>query len=337
MSNFKVFAILIVMLAMTACSDSNQSGAGQGPEGNPNPLITDEYADPHVLLHEGVYYMYGTDSPNDHYNVYTSTDMYNWQEGPEIFRIGSNNMWAPDVYYDADTSLFYLWYSADYKIGLAIASSPLGPFVDQGIKIQDAIDAFLFKDSNGDWYLYYEAIKEAINIPADLPVIGKLWVQPLQTPSIFKDVAPTLVIEADQPWEILPTLAEITEAPWVFEHKGTYYMMYSGNMAGDKNYAIGYATASSPMGPWTKSADSPILSVADGLSGPGHHSIATGPDGNLYMFYHQKLNFLFNDFNRQVAIDRFTINDDGSLSVGATPLSTQCLTEECYSDAPVLQ
>ena len=128
-----------------------------------------------------------------------------------------------------------------------------------------------------------------------------------------------MAIEPDQTWEILPGLAEINEGPWVFDYSGTYYLMYSGNMAGAKEYAVGYATASSPLGPWTKSASNPILSESDGLSGPGHHSIATGPDGNLYMFYHQKKNYIWNDFERYPAVDRFTIEVDGSLSVEATP------------------
>ena len=105
-SKFSVLAFLIGILALTACSDSSdQTGVDWSPKETPNPLITDEIADPHVLLYDGVYYMYGTTSPNDHYIVYTSTDMYNWEQQPEIFRIDSNNMWAPDVYYDADTAL----------------------------------------------------------------------------------------------------------------------------------------------------------------------------------------------------------------------------------------
>ena len=39
----------------------------------------------------------------------------------------------------------------------------------------------------------------------------------------------------------------------------TYYLIYSANHYESKDYAVGYATASSPKGPWTKYSGNPIL------------------------------------------------------------------------------
>lgn len=36
-------------------------------------------------------------------------------------------------------------------------------------------------------------------------------------------------------------------------------MMYSANYYKGKNYAVGYATAKSPLGPFVKSNDNPVL------------------------------------------------------------------------------
>ena len=46
----------------------------------------------------------------------------------------------------------------------------------------------------------------------------------------------------------------------VFKNSDTYYMTYSCNHYSDPNYGIGYATAKTPLGMWTKSPDNPILS-----------------------------------------------------------------------------
>lgn len=68
-------------------------------------------------------------------------------------------------------------------------------------------------------------------------------------------------------------------------------MMYSANFFGGENYAIGYATATSPLGPFTKSADNPLLqkNTEEGgdITGVGHNSITYSKDGSkMYCVYH---------------------------------------------------
>jgi len=36
-------------------------------------------------------------------------------------------------------------------------------------------------------------------------------------------------------------------------------MMYSANFFGGKNYAVGYATSKSPLGPFIKAGNNPVL------------------------------------------------------------------------------
>jgi beta-xylosidase len=64
--------------------------------------------------------------------------------------------------------------------------------------------------------------------------------------------------------------------------------MYSGSGADGPDYAIGYATAKSPLGPFTKYAGNPIVKRGHGVFGPGHHCVVTAPDGKLWMLYHQQ-------------------------------------------------
>lgn len=74
-----------------------------------------------------------------------------------------------------------------------------------------------------------------------------------------------------------------TEGSVAFKKGDTYYMMYSANFFGGKNYAVGYATSKSPLGPFTKAANNPVLqkNLENGgtLTGTGHNSITYSPDG----------------------------------------------------------
>jgi xylan 1,4-beta-xylosidase len=56
------------------------------------------------------------------------------------------------------------------------------------------------------------------------------------------------------------------------------------------NYAVGYATSTSPMGPWTKYKDNPVLSASPNLKGTGHCAFVRAPNEELYMVYHAHKN-----------------------------------------------
>lgn len=59
----------------------------------------------------------------------------------------------------------------------------------------------------------------------------------------------------------------VVEAPNLLKHNGTYYLVFSGNGTG-ANYKLGYATASSPRGPWTMYSGNPIISGSGTIIGP---------------------------------------------------------------------
>jgi hypothetical protein len=66
-------------------------------------------------------------------------------------------------------------------------------------------------------------------------------------------------------------------------------MTFSANNWETPQYGVGYATASSPLGPFKKAPENPILaqSPAIGMYSTGHGSIATSPDGReLYYVHH---------------------------------------------------
>ncbi len=108
-----------------------------------------------------------------------------------------------------------------------------------------------------------------------------------------------------------------TEGSFIIERDGTYYMMYSANFFGGENYAVGYATSDSPLGPFVKSADNPVLEKdterGGVVTGVGHNSITWSRDGKqLYCVYHGRTAATGNE--RVVFIEKMEIKD-GKLKV----------------------
>jgi hypothetical protein len=143
-------------------------------------------------------------------------------------------------------------------------------------ELTDAIDAHLFEDADGSFYLYY----------ANLAGGFKILVQPMADPLTMEGEARE-VIRPTEPWE--KGGFPVTEAPFMLKREGIYYLMYSGSPADSAEYGIGYATAETPMGPFVKHPGNPIAKRSGNVLGPGHHSVVDAPDGKLWMVYHQKL------------------------------------------------
>ena len=83
---------------------------------------------------------------------------------------------------------------------------------------------------------------------------------------------PTRLIKETQAWE-----GKLIEAPIVWKHGSKYYFLfYSANDYHSCNYAVGYAVASSVLGPYVKPLSHPWLSSANGVCGPGGEDIVAG-------------------------------------------------------------
>lgn len=265
-------------------------------------------ADPHVIRHDGKYYLYPT-LDGKGYDVFVSDDLVHWEQKPKCFTDPRGGAWAPDVFYHKNgDGKFYLYYTVNKpgggkQIGVAVADGPLGPFHDRGNLVDSAIDAHLFQDDDGALYLYY------VLLPG-----FRITVQPMADP-LTKKGQPAEVIRPTVDWE--RKKGSVTEGPWMLKRNGTYYLMYSGSGADGPDYAIGYATAKSPVGPFTKHPGNPIAKRGNGVFGPGHHSVVTGPDGTLWMVYHQQ-NGEKIGWDRFLAIDPLWFDEQGVIHVKTT-------------------
>lgn len=258
--------------------------------------------DPTVISYKGKYYLYPT-GDNHGYDVYISADLIHWKKGPRIFRTNEHGAWAPDVLHNPVDGKFYLYYTVNRRVGVAVADRPDGDFSDRGVLLDDAIDADMFLDEDGRYYLYY------VKFPA-----FRIFVQPMETP-LQKMGKPVGLIRPTEPWE--NNRQAITEAPWTLKHNGTYYLLYSGGGADTENYAIGYATAKTPTGPFVKYRGNPIMKKGKGVFGPGHCSVIKTPDGRFWMVYHQKKDSS-KDWDRIICIDPIWFDDKGVLHGKAT-------------------
>jgi GH43 family beta-xylosidase len=262
-------------------------------------------ADPAVIHHEGVYYLYATgevDGDNG-YRVYTSVDLVNWQRGPVVFRPGQRHIWAPDVWRDPDSGRFYLYYTANQTVGVADAAGPLGPFTASKKLFDRAIDAHLFRDDDGRLYLY------VVQLPG-----FRITVQEMASPTEpAGQVQVVLRPEAD--WETRN--GRVTEGPWMIKRAERYYLIYSGSGADTPDYAVGYATSDSPLGPFTRAENNPIIQRSDGLFGPGHGCAIRDADGQWWHIYHQKRTAR-REWDRFICLDPLHFDADGRLHGSAT-------------------
>jgi len=191
-----------------------------------------------------------------------------------------------------------------FAIGVAVADSPLGPWVDAhpngpvvsrsypiANEIQN-IDPTVLVDDDGRVFLYWGTF-------------GRLKGVELERDMVTFKGTPVDV----------GTLNGFFEAAWLFKRNGTYYMAYAANTAGPSSecteavyYAcIAYGTSPSPLGPWTYRGV-----ILDPVSSTTSHPGIVAYKGKWYIAYHTADAKNGGHFRRSVAIDRVEWDDEAS-------------------------
>ena len=290
-------------------------------------------ADPFVFKDEsGTYYLYFTGKG---FGVFSSQDLINWNYRGKCFqgegvKWAKFNFWAPEML--KYNGKYYLHYTASERedspkrIGLAVSDSPIGPFVDISNKPfyqhevdKGCIDSHIFIDDDGSIYMYYSNAMST-NYFEPNKQRSEIWGVKLKNDLSGIEGEPVCLFYPTQDWEYDSNKKQFwNEAPEMIKYRDTYYLMYSANNYASSNYAIGYATSSSPLGTYEKYTFNPILSnkgIENFVSGPGHHSITESPDGTeLICVYHSHFDIEQKGGIRMVNIDRMGFDDDGTLYV----------------------
>lgn len=258
------------------------------------------YADPTIYVDGDKYYLTGTGGHRGEpsgFSVLESKDLKNWYppvdatdglhmimtKGDQAF--GESGFWAPQIFKVDDS--YYLTYTANEQTVLTQSNSVLGPYRQKDVHpIDDSeknIDSFIFED-DGKYYLYHVRFNNG----------NYLWVAEfdLDKGQIKAETLQQCFFQTED-WEATPNYESvpIMEGPTVFKLKDKYYLFYSANHFMNIDYAVGYAVADSPNGPWIKQKDSPIIhrSIV-GENGSGHGDFFEGLDGQLYYVYHVHFN-----------------------------------------------
>jgi hypothetical protein len=289
-----------------------------------NPIIGDGTyfsADAAPLSHDGKLYIhFGNDRAGlrqgtfimSEYGVLVTDDPAsgNWTLHPKNLNPGDVFSWATgqrayagQVAKGADGK-FYWYVPVEWKetnvpnrmaIGVAVSDSPLGPWTDpigkplltwrdvfgNETRGQEVIDPHVFTDADGTVYLYWGSwnIARAVKLAPSMTATEGSITRLAGVDAFF-------------------------EAPWVFKRDGTYYMVYDWKRGGSQwtpsNYqaAIGYATATSPLGPWQFQGI-----ILSGTSATTVHPSMIEHKGRWWVTYHTKDAKEGGHFRRSVAID----------------------------------
>lgn len=308
------YLLLFCSCVPFVCYGTNNDGAPLMDESCDKISSNLPIADPYILNYDGTYYAYGT--RGNGFEVYISDDLKHWKRGEKLALSpkdswGTKWYWAPEVYYVKSKNKFYMFYSVDEHICVATSDSPEGPFVQdkkEPIWDEKSIDTSLFIDDDGTPYLYFVRFTSG----------NVIWVAEMKSDlKSIKKKTLKQCISAEDGWETVRD--RVAEGPSILKRNGMYYLIYSANHYQSQDYAVGYATATSPLGPWKKYTGNPILrrdqKVASGLFGTGHGAPFVCNDGSYKYIFHAHWS------ESKVAprtsfIADFTFADDGSISIG---------------------
>ena len=273
----------------------------------PPPVLPGYHADPHIAYLDGRYYIYPTTDgmegwASNSFICCSSKDLKSWQNHGLILRLGvdiewaDRNAWAPAI--ATKNGKYYFYFSAAQCIGVAVADTPYGPFTDplgkplvaRGQYGGQSIDPMVFIDDDGSAYLYFGQ--------------GNCNVVKLNDDMISYD--PDAVKKINPPG--------YNEGSFVLKRNGIYYLMWSEFDTRDPRYSVAYGTSDSPMGPFKKAKENPILKAKGLVKGAGHHSVVQVPGKDeWYIAYHRFAIPGGTGYKRETCISPMRFNPDGTI------------------------
>lgn len=247
------------------------------------------------------------------FNAFSSPDLVHWTRHDHVLDVANvawagYAVWAPSVI--AAKGRYYMFFAANDiqsdaetgGIGLAVSDTPGGPFKDAlGKPLIGAfhngaqpIDPFVYRDDDGQVYLYYGGWRHCnvVRLSADLRTV-----LPFADGTTYKEITPPGYVEGS----------------FVIKRNGIYYLMWSEGEWTGADYRVAYAMGKSPLGPFKPMGT--VLAQDDRLArGAGHHSVVNVPGtDDWYIVYHRRPLTDTVGEHRQVAIDRMYFAPDGTI------------------------
>jgi beta-xylosidase len=280
-----------------------------------NPVFAGWYADPEGTVFGKRFWVYPTYSAPYNEQVFldafSSPDLVNWTKHSRILDTNSvtwawRAMWAPAIVQNGGK--YFLFFAANDiqndaqagGIGVAVADQPEGPFkdylgkplIDKFYNGAQPIDQFVFRDQDGQFYMYYGGWRHCNVARLKQDFTG---FEPFADGAQFKEITPKGYVEG----------------PFMFVRNGKYYFMWSEGGWTGPNYSVAYAIADSPLGPFQRIGK--ILQQDPTVAtGAGHHSVIRLPGkDDYYIVYHRRPLGERDGNHRVTCIDRMEFDEQG--------------------------
>jgi Glycosyl hydrolases family 43 len=276
-------AVATLSSVVPACENAIDSGSG-------GPVYPFDFADPDILVNQGTYFAYGTNSTAGNIQIMESPDLVHWTKvGDALPTLASwatpGDTWAPAVIHlKRAYVLYYTAAMAGSKVQcLSVATShrPQGPFTDSTTaplecqpSLGGSIDPSPYVDADGQPYLTWKSIGSDGH-PATI------WAQALDPQgTALVGTTPTALLSPTQSWE-----GSVVEAPTMVAADGSYFLFYSANNWNSADYAVGVARCGGVLGPCVKPLSGPLLASGPDYEGPGGEAVFTNDAGGLEMAF----------------------------------------------------
>lgn len=256
--------------------------------------------DPYVLVHNGCYYMYRSDSEKNVY-VHKSEDLKNWDEGKTVYTLNGNlwaykDVWAPEVHFYRGK--FYMFVSLLGKNGLRgteinICDTPDGVFkpISNGPatpKDKSCIDGTLYVENDVPYIVYSADWPHNFDAENDC-YVGEIWAKELSEDLKTGAGDPFLLFKSNEaPCSKNPAIHEYegktvtrygSDAPFIVKlSNGMLYLTWSP--IPNNNYIVAGAVADSIKGKWHH-IKTPLFD-----KNGGHAMFFTDLEKNLRMCIH---------------------------------------------------
>jgi beta-xylosidase len=310
--NCTLLLFLLIGVVSTTFSQNKKPSGYSG-----NPLFPGWYADPEAIIFGKEYWIFPTFSAPYEKQVFldafSSSNLIKWKKHERVIDTSvvtwaKKAMWAPSII-QKDKQYFLFFAANDIQsnneyggIGVAVSSSPGGPYkdylgkplIDQFHNGAQPIDQFVFRDDDGQLYMYYGGWRHCNLAKLNDQLNGFV---PFADGTQFREITPEGYVEG----------------PFVFKRNGKYYFMWSEGGWTGPDYSVAYAIADHPAGPFKRIGK--ILQQDPAIAtGAGHHSVISIPGKDTFFIVYHRRPLTEKDGNsRETCIDEMKFDDQGRI------------------------
>ena len=306
---------LVVGIGFFAANHALAADTTAAPQTSGNPIFPGWYADPEAKVFGKEFWIYPTYSARyeeqTFLDAFSSPDLVHWTKHSRVLDTNAvtwahRAMWAPAV--AEKDGRYYLFFGANDiqndqqpgGIGVAVADKPEGPFQDYlGKPLVDRfhngaqpIDQFVFRDTDGQFYMIYGGWRHCNICRLKNDFTG---FEPFADGTTFKEITPEGYVEGSV----------------MFRRGAKYYFMWSEGGWTGPNYSVAYAMADAPTGPF-KRIGKILQQDPKVATGAGHHSVIQLPGQDVYYIVYHRRPLGETDGNHRVTcIDRMEFDAQG--------------------------